>query len=603
MKSLQGDSPITPLTEKSILLTDNNNEDQFYPLSQQNNLMHEQQQYNQNHLLNPRILTQKQNLHNKLNQEYQELMQRRNQLRNSYEQQQLQQCSFKPRISQKSVEMKSQDMSQPRYMSPKKIYIQDCTQTLQTQQSPKQKNKKKSNKENLWERLSQNKQSVQLQMSNPIVLEQANQERIDQTKINEIVNRLYNQTCIPKKLKQQNDSNHIQGSLRGSHNEKLVIHYFVREFYKVLTQARCETLDDLKYNQQMTFQFQIENDLCLITINELCQILDNLGFVPLENNQLQFQIFQHLQCPPDFDMILSRNLLCFLLCVQGYHNEIEQIPNYENQYKINFPIQFNNGITQFINGNLRVYNPDLLLQKYNILNVNHLAYKKNRDLHQDVNTSFKTNKQTQVLAIQHRKRVASEIQHQNVTLNDYDQIYNKKKQKLIEEQERINQEQCTFNPQINDAQVKSKYLQSKQQKLNDQVNQSQINIPQFTPNTLKNKPVVVQMKPTTNSNVAIERMIKGRVQRQLSQAIIKQGTCNSKKRQQLEEQIYEQELGHKQPLMFIDVIIDNNKKERIIVNQNDTAAKLASQFIEKNKIDKSHQENLIKLIQQQLPNH
>ncbi|CAD8161259.1 unnamed protein product [Paramecium octaurelia] len=601
MKSLLGDSPITPLTEKSVLLTDNNNEDQFYPISQQNNFLREKEQ-NQNHLLNPRILTQKQNLHNKLNQEHQELIQRRNQLRNSYEQHQLEQCSFKPRISQKSIEMRSQDMSQPRYMSPKKIYFNDQTETLQTQQSPKQRNKRKSNKENIWERLSQNKQSVQLQVSNPIVQEQPNQERIDQTKINEIVNRLYNQAFQPKKLKQQNDSNQILGSLRGSHNEKLVIHYFVREFYKVLTLARCDTLDDLKYNQQFTFQFQIESDLCLITLNELCQILDNLGFVPLENKPLQFEIFQHLQCPTDFDLILSRNLLCFLLCVQGYHNEIEQIPNYENQYKIKFPIQYNNGITQFINGNLRVYNPDLLLQKYSILNVNHLAYKKNRDLQQDVNTSFKTNKQTQVLAIQHRKRVASEIQHQNITLNDYDQIYNKKKQKLIEEQERINQEQCTFNPQINDAQVKSKYLQSKPQKSNDQGNQGQNNTPLFIPNTLKSKLAVVQTKPA-NSNVAIERMIKGRVQRQLSQAIIKQGTCNSKKRQQLEEQIYEQELGHKQPLMFIDVIIDNNKKERIVVNQNDTAEKLASQFIEKNKIDKSHQENLIKLIQQQLPNH
>lgn len=40
--------------------------------------------------------------------------------------------------------------------------------------------------------------------------------------------------------------------------------------------------------------------------------------------------------------------------------------------------------------------------------------------------------------------------------------------------------------------------------------------------------------------------------------------------------------------MFIDVILDNNKKERIIVNENDTAKKLASQFIEKNKIDKNH---------------
>ncbi|CAD8088335.1 unnamed protein product [Paramecium sonneborni] len=600
MKSLLGDSPITPLTEKSILLTDNNNEDQFYLITQQNQLIYETQQ-KQNHLLNPRILTQKQNLHNKLNSEYQELIERKNQLRNSYEQLQLQQCSFKPRISQKSIEMKSQDMSQPRYMSPKKSFIQECTEPLQTQQSPQQKYKNKSNKENFWERLSQNKQSLQIQTQQLIVNDKPDKDKIDQTKINDIVNRLYNQAFQPKKQKQTKDSRNFQGSLRGSHNEKLVIHYFVREFYKVLTLARCDTLENQKFNQQCSFKFQIECDLCLITFNELCDILDNLGFVPIENKQLQIDIFQHLQCPPDFDLILSRNLLCFLLCVQGYHNEIEQIPNYENQYKINFPIQFNNGITQFINGNLRVYNPELLLQKYNILNVNHLAYKKTTELYQDVNTSFKTNKQTQILAIQHRKRVASEIQNANVTLNDYDQIYNKKKQRLIEEQEKINQEQCTFNPQINEGQVKSKYLQSKPQKQNDQCDKSQINLNQFTPNTFKTKPAVLQMKPA-NSNIAIERMIKGRVQRQLSQAIIKQGTCNSKKRQQLEDQIYEQEMGHKQPLMFIDVILDNNKKERIIVNENDTAKKLASQFIEKNKIDKNHQENLIKLIQQQLPN-
>ncbi|CAD8075126.1 unnamed protein product [Paramecium sonneborni] len=549
MKSLLGDSPITPLTEKSIILTENNNQDQYYLITQQNKLIHQKQQ-NQNQLLNPSILTQKQNLHNKLNQQYKDLIDRRYQLRNSYEQQQMQQCSFKPRISQKSIEMKSQDKSQPRYMSPKKNYIQEYQLNLQTQQSPQQKIKKKLNQENLWERLSQNKQSAQLFPQHQNVNDKPNQEKIDQTKINQIVNKLYKQDILPIKQKQQKDSKNLQGSLRGSHNEKLVIHYFVREFHKVLTMARCETLEDSKFNQQYSFDFQIQCDLCLITNNEM------------QNKKLQLEIFQNLQCPPDLDLILSRNLLCFLLCVQGFHNEIEQIPNYENQYKINFAIQLNNGITKFINGNLKIYNPELLQQNYNILNINHLTYKKNFELYEDVNTSFKTNKQTQVLANQHRKRVASEIQHSNVTLNDYDQIYNQKKQRLFEEQEKINQEQCTFNPQINEAQVKSKYLQQKPQKQNDQDNQSEINKNLFTPNTTKSKPIIFQMKPA-NSNVAIERMIKGRVQRQLSQAIIKQGTCNSRKRQQLEEQIYEQEIGHKYPLMFIDVIIDNNIKDRI----------------------------------------
>ncbi|CAD8159223.1 unnamed protein product [Paramecium pentaurelia] len=48
-------------------------------------------------------------------------------------------------------------------------------------------------------------------MSNPIVLEQSIEEIMDQTKINELVNRFYNQTQIPKKLKFQNDSSQIQG--------------------------------------------------------------------------------------------------------------------------------------------------------------------------------------------------------------------------------------------------------------------------------------------------------------------------------------------------------------------------------------------------------
>ncbi|CAK79337.1 unnamed protein product (macronuclear) [Paramecium tetraurelia] len=444
MKSLQGDNPITPLTEKSILLPDNNNQEQFCPLSQLNNLIHQKQQ-NQNNQLNPTILTLKKNLHYKLNSDHQDLIQRKkNQLRNGYEQQQLQQCPFKPRISHKSIEMKSKDISQPRYLLAKKVYIQECSEPLQTQQYPSQKIKKKSNKEkHFWDRFSQSKQSVP---QNP---------------------------------------------------------YYVSKVI-IMKQGKFQIM---KIIIKLTFLFQQQ-----------------------WNNSIYSWKFKSLQ---------SRSIN-----IEIWHLKSESLG----------------------------------LQKKH------------------------TTKQTQMLATQHRKRVASEIQHSYVTLNDYDQIYNKNKQKLIDQQERINQERCTFNLKINEAQVKSKYLQSKPQKVNNEVNQSQINITQFTQNKIKTRPALVEMKPA-NSNVAIERMIKGRVQRQLSQAIIKQRTCNSKKRQHLEEQIYEQEMRHKQPLMFIDVIVDNYKKERIAVNQNDTASKLATYIINKNKIDKSLQENLIKLIQQQLLNH
>jgi hypothetical protein len=55
-------------------------------------------------------------------------------------------------------------------------------------------------------------------------------------------------------------------TIRGSYNEKFVLHYFVREFYKALTSARCWTLTDIASNYLCDFQFNIGSDLCLITI-------------------------------------------------------------------------------------------------------------------------------------------------------------------------------------------------------------------------------------------------------------------------------------------------------------------------------------------------
>lgn len=38
--------------------------------------------------------------------------------------------------------------------------------------------------------------------------------------------------------------------------------------------------------------------------------------------------------------------------------------------------------------------------------------------------------------------------------------------------------------------------------------------------------------------------------------------------------------------MYIDIILDNEKKERITVKENDSAQKLAAKFISQNNIDK-----------------
>lgn len=37
--------------------------------------------------------------------------------------------------------------------------------------------------------------------------------------------------------------------------------------------------------------------------------------------------------------------------------------------------------------------------------------------------------------------------------------------------------------------------------------------------------------------------------------------------------------------MFIDVIVDNNEKQRIVVHEGDTAEKMAEQFIIKHRIN------------------
>lgn len=58
-----------------------------------------------------------------------------------------------------------------------------------------------------------------------------------------------------------------------------------------------------------------------MSLDELAISLDYLGFVPYsvydpkDKNCQIYSLFQNLQCPPDFQMILSRNLLSFLLAM------------------------------------------------------------------------------------------------------------------------------------------------------------------------------------------------------------------------------------------------------------------------------------------------
>ncbi|CAD8159225.1 unnamed protein product [Paramecium pentaurelia] len=142
----------------------------------------------------------------------------------------------------------------------------------------------------------------------------------------------------------------------------------------------------------------------------------------IRNNKLYFEKFQHLQCPPNFNLIQCK-YLCFLLCVQGYHNEIEQISNYENQYQMNIPIQFNNGIK------IESQKSIIHIFQYKIQYIKHEQFILQRKIEiyiMMLTQLLKTNMQTQVLAIKQRKRA------------NYDQIQIKKKQKYFDKSERIN---------------------------------------------------------------------------------------------------------------------------------------------------------------------
>lgn len=62
-------------------------------------------------------------------------------------------------------------------------------------------------------------------------------------------------------------------------------------------------------------------------------------------------------------------------------------------------------------------------------------------------------------------------------------------------------------------------------------------------------------------------MIKGRVNKQLKDLIIATGTCNQKKRKQLEQVIYQ---NQDYPILYLDIEMENWVR-RIVVHRNDTA--------------------------------
>lgn len=51
-------------------------------------------------------------------------------------------------------------------------------------------------------------------------------------------------------------------------------------------------------------------------------------------------------------MLLSRNLLCFLLAMQGFQVDYSLVPEYINTYDVKFPNKLQKGIFEFENGNL-----------------------------------------------------------------------------------------------------------------------------------------------------------------------------------------------------------------------------------------------------------
>ncbi|CAD8157475.1 unnamed protein product [Paramecium pentaurelia] len=75
--------------------------------------------------------------------------------------------------------------------------------------------------------------------------------------------------------------------------------------------------------------------------------------------------------------------------------------------------------------------------------------------------------------------------------------------------------------------------------------------------------------PFPEQREAIKRMVKGRVEKQLNQIIISQGTCFQKKRKYIEQQLYQEQISKliQQTIMYFNVALENNIIKKIAIYQ------------------------------------
>ncbi|CAD8159807.1 unnamed protein product [Paramecium octaurelia] len=628
MKQLpKGDIPINPLTDQSI-------DEIHYPLYTNQNLMEtvqsqssfKPQLYKNQNLYEEFIrktetgkpeqkhLKWRTNIHLRLNEEYNELQQKKEQLKENYQQLELQQCSFQPSISSKSKQIGSYFGSSPRYMSPKSLQ----TQTLHPQNKELKPSSRKSNKENnpsnVWERLSKQKglsqapQFLQVQPQSTRTSQRHTPERVEA-----ISNRLYEEAFQPKKFKFNYQETLILSPktvTQTQRSEKHLVRHFVKLFYESITNARIWTLNHLDENlNKIDFQFEIENDLCLLTIDELAITLDHLGFAPYQTydhtnqDNVVFKIFRLLQCPYELDLILSRNLLTFLLAMQGFQVDFQLLPKYNNNYNIQFPKYCKNDLVEFEDGNVIIQNQESISKQFNQLYLNYLAYKKHNKKIQEQESNqlqLKSNSQTTELANKYRQRVQSQItETKPINLNDYDHYYQKKKEQLKQEIDTNIKQQCPFTPKINSTQTSPRYHLNTKKVLSPKQEET----PTFQPTLNKSQlSYMNDQVPLPEQREAIKRMVKGRVEKQLNQIIISQGTCYQKKRKNIEQQLYQEEINKliQLPIMYINIALENNTTKKIAIYQGDQPRKLAEKFVKDNRLDPNLIDQVTLLLEEQL---
>ncbi|KAM3137582.1 hypothetical protein pb186bvf_010372 [Paramecium bursaria] len=624
----RGDHPVQPLTDQSV------EEEYQYPMVTMNSNQFSMRKYNmaetaQSHqslqkfntnLLSRQSLAIYQQLnlknqeqskkpqsqiHKKLNNEYKELKKKRELLIEENQKQILNQCSFAPQISNKSRQIGQDNVVSPRYLSPKATINKIVEQISDGKPQISETSKKMiDNKENVFKRLYFHKQEYK-QIQSAKISRRSSPETVDA-----ITQRLYENAFQPKRYKSPNQTQQQTNKIENNELQtKYLIHHFVKEFYKAITNARVWTLENwTEEKKKIKFQYDVQTDLCLLTINELAITLDRLGFLPFktydlaDENSSIYKLYQFLKCPQEFELILSRNLLTFLLSMQGIQIDKQIVPFYTNTYNIKFPRIVNHQILHFDNGNLVIKQTEFLQKQFQSLYLNYLSYKKVDVPQQEKKQFLKVNEQTEQLAKQYRTRMASQYQldKESVDLNEFNKIYQIRKTQMQQQINSESQLNCTFKPQINKTEsINSKFMQPlKKGPVVPPLREEQ---PTFTPDISRSQSTLGLRQSPVNSTGIVQRMVKGRIEKQLNNLLLEQGTSNSKKRKILEQKLFEDEINkNKQPLLHIDVTLCNNTTKRITVFPNDSPGHLAEKFIRENNLPKTMREQIVKLINDQL---